>query len=178
MLNTSIIIAGFGGQGILFTGKVLAYAGMVEGINVSHLPSYGPEMRGGTANCTVCLCDDPVPSPLVTRPDMIVVMNQPSYDKFKNSVKIGGKVFIDNSLISDYAETTDGIDTFAIPATELAREKGLNGLANMIMLGKILKETDLFSIEEIEAGLKKAVPEKKAHLIPSKIEAVKLGMSL
>lgn len=178
MLNTSIIIAGFGGQGILFTGKVLAYAGMVEGINVSHLPSYGPEMRGGTANCTVCLCEDPVPSPLVTRPDMVVAMNQPSYDKFKSSVKTGGKIFVDNSLISEYEENIEGIDTYAIPATELAREKGLNGLANMIMLGKILKETSIFTVEEIEAGLKKAVPEKKAHLIPSNIEAVKLGMTL
>ena len=177
MINTSIIIAGFGGQGILFTGKVLAYAGMVDGINVSHLPSYGPEMRGGTANCTVCLCDEPVASPLVTRPDMIIVMNQPSYDKFKGSVKKGGKIFLDSSLISDWSDV-DGVETFAVPATELARNKDLKGLANMIMLGKVLKETGIFGIPEIEAGLKKAVPEKKAHLIPSNIEAVDLGMSL
>lgn len=177
MLDTSIIIAGFGGQGILFTGKVLAYAGMVNGINVSHLPSYGPEMRGGTANCTVCLCDEPVPSPLVTKPDMIVVMNQPSYDKFKDSVKKGGKIFLDSSLIASYSPV-EGVETFAVPVTELARKNDLNGLANMIMLGKILKETGIFSIPEIEAGLKKVVPEKKAHLIPSNLKAVELGMSL
>ena len=177
MIDTSIIIAGFGGQGILFTGKVLAYAGMVDGINVSHLPSYGPEMRGGTANCTVCLCDEPVASPLVTRPDMIIVMNQPSYDKFKGSVKKGGKIFLDSSLISDYSEV-DGVESFAVPATELARNNDLKGLANMIMLGKVLKETGIFGVTEIEAGLKKAVPEKKAHLIPSNVKAVELGMSL
>lgn len=177
MINTSIIIAGFGGQGILFTGKVLAYAGMVDGINVSHLPSYGPEMRGGTANCTVCLCDEPVASPLVTRPDMIIVMNQPSYDKFKGSVKKGGKIFLDSSLISDYSEI-DGVETYAVPATELARTNDFKGLANMIMLGKVLKETGIFDLKQIEAGLKKAVPEKKAHLIPSNIEAAELGMTL
>lgn len=177
MINTSIIIAGFGGQGILFTGKVLAYAGMVDGINVSHLPSYGPEMRGGTANCTVCLCDEPVASPLVTRPDMIIVMNQPSYDKFKGSVKKGGKIFLDSSLISDYSEI-DGVETYAVPATELARTNDFKGLANMIMLGKVLKETGIFDLQQIEAGLKKAVPEKKAHLIPSNIKAAELGMTL
>ena len=174
MIDTSIIIAGFGGQGILFTGKVLAYAGMVDGINVSHLPSYGPEMRGGTANCTVCLCDEPVASPLVTRPDMIIVMNQPSYDKFKGSVKKGGKIFLDSSLISDYSEV-DGVESFAVPATELARNNDLKGLANMIMLGKVMRECGFVSYDGIEDAVRTVVSAKHADLYDVNLRAIELG---
>lgn len=99
-MNKEILLAGFGGQGILFAGKVLAYCGLMDKKELSWLPSYGPEMRGGTANCSVCISDEPIASPLVTEPDLMMAMNQPSFEKFINKVKAGGKAFIDSTLVS------------------------------------------------------------------------------
>ena len=123
-MTQEIIFAGFGGQGILFAGKVVAYAGMNEGKNVSHLPSYGPEMRGGTANCSVIVSDDEVASPVITDPTSLVVMNGPSLDKFEQSVVKGGKIFIDSSLISRDVERND-VEVFKIDATNMAMKMGL-----------------------------------------------------
>ena len=176
MATSNIILAGFGGQGVLFAGKVLAYAGMMEDKQVSWLPSYGPEMRGGTANCSVCSSDEPIGSPLVTAPDILFALNGPSFDKFIDKVVPGGLVVLDSSLISQKCTRTD-ITVCYVPATKLAQENGLSGLANIIMVGKMLKERPILSMEGIEKGISKSVPAKKQHLVPKNLEAIKLGMA-
>ena len=168
------IFAGFGGQGILFAGKVVAYAGMIEGKNVSHLPSYGPEMRGGTANCSVIVSDEDVASPLITEPVSLVVMNGPSLDKFEDTVLPGGKIFIDSTLISRECKRDD-VDSYRIPATQMALDMGLAKLANMIMVGKLVKETGMFTWEQLEGAITKLVPPSKAAMLESNIKALKAG---
>lgn len=173
----SILLAGFGGQGILFAGKVIAYAGLVDGREVSWLPSYGPEMRGGTANCSVTISDEPIGSPLIINPSILIAMNLPSLDKFINNVIPGGIVIVDSTLINKKVERAD-VKTFYVPATGLADEKGLRGLANMIILGKLLKETKFADYDSVIAGLRKSVPPRKAQLIDSNIKAIGIGMEL
>ena len=168
------IFAGFGGQGILFAGKVIAYAGMLEGKNVSHLPSYGPEMRGGTANCSVIVSDEDVASPIITEPTALVVMNAPSLDKFENAVVPGGKIFIDSALISRKCERDDA-DVFTIPATKMANDMGFPKLANMIMVGKLIKETEMFTWEQLEGAVTKLVPAAKAAMLESNLKALQAG---
>jgi 2-oxoglutarate ferredoxin oxidoreductase subunit gamma len=173
----SILLAGFGGQGILFTGKVIAYAGLVEGREVSWLPSYGPEMRGGTANCSITISDEPIGSPLIINPSVLVAMNTPSLDKFIDNVLPGGVVVIDSTLISEKIVRTD-VKAFYVPATGLADEKGLKGLANMIILGKLLKEIKFAGYDSVIAGLRKSVPARKAALVETNIKAIALGMDM
>ena len=139
MKDLNIVFAGFGGQGILFAGKVVAYAGLIEGRELSWLPSYGPEMRGGTANCSICLSDEPIGSPLVTNPNVLIAMNRPSLDKFVNEVEPGGTILLDSSLIDERVERDD-VTVFYVPASKLAEENGLKGLANIILVGKLRKE--------------------------------------
>ena len=124
-MTTQILIAGFGGQGILFSGKFLAYEGLLEGKELSWLPSYGPEMRGGTANCSVILSDTKVGSPIVLNPDVLIAMNGPSLDKYENETVKGGKIFVDSSLITRKVERTD-VETYYIPATKMASDEGLS----------------------------------------------------
>lgn len=174
-MKNDILLAGFGGQGILFVGKMLAYFGLYEGKEVSWLPSYGPEMRGGTCNCSVCISDEPIGSPLVLEPDILLVMNTPSYDKFINSIKPQGKCFVDSALIEEKCERSD-IDCFYVPATKLADENDMRGMANVILLGKILKETEIASGEVVEKAVKKVVPPKKANLVDVNLKALKIGM--
>ena len=174
MIDYKIIIAGFGGQGLLFSGKVLAYAGLAEDRQLSWLPSYGPEMRGGTANCTVILSDEPIGSPIVDHPNVVMVMNNPSLDKYENMVAPGGKLFIDSSLITRKVERDD-IDVYYIPATQLAKEMEAPALANMILLGALVKATGCVSGESLTEGLCHAVPPRKAELISLNIKALKLG---
>ena len=138
MKTTQILIAGFGGQGILFSGKFLAYKGLLDDIQVSWLPSYGPEMRGGTANCSVILSDTPVGSPIITEPDVLIAMNLPSLQKYVNSVVSGGQIYIDSSLIDAKVERTD-VEVFYIPATQMAKDEGIATLANMIIVGHLLE---------------------------------------
>ncbi|MBC8597123.1 2-oxoacid:acceptor oxidoreductase family protein [Qingrenia yutianensis] len=176
-MTQEIIFAGFGGQGILFAGKVVAYAGMNEGKNVSHLPSYGPEMRGGTANCSVIVSDEPVASPVITDPTSLVVMNGPSLDKFENSVVKGGKIFIDSTLISRDVERND-VEVFKIDATNLANKMGLPKLANIIMVGKLVKETGLFTYDEIKKAVTKMVPPSKPELLENNMKAFDTGYNL
>ena len=147
MKTSQIIFAGFGGQGILFSGKFLAYNGLIAEKNVSWLPSYGPEMRGGTANCSVIISDTPVGSPIVSNADMLVVMNNPSLEKFEASVVPGGKIFVDSALVDMKVTRTD-VEVFYIPATKMAAEEGLDTLANMILVGKLLKESGLFDFSK------------------------------
>ena len=176
MKNWNFVFAGFGGQGILFTGKVVAYTGLVDNREVSWLPSYGPEMRGGTANCSVCLSDTPIGSPLVLQPDAIVVMNKPSYDKFIGTVQPGGVAVIDSSLVEDRTDRQD-ITAVYIPATKLAQENGIPKLANLIMLGGLLKATGFTSMESVTAAVEKCVPPSKPELVALNMKAIALGES-
>lgn len=174
MNNHSFLLAGFGGQGILFLGKVISYAGMIDGKEVSWLPSYGPEMRGGTANCGVIVSEQPIGSPLVINPSVLVAMNLPSLDKFEQNVISDGKVIIDSSIIERRLSRTD-IDGHYIPATKLAIENDLKGLANMIILGKLLKETSFVSQKIFMEALKKSIPQNKQELLELNIKAINIG---
>lgn len=173
-MNKEILIAGFGGQGILFAGKFLAYEGLIEGRELSWLPSYGPEMRGGTANCSVILSDTPVGSPIVTNPDILIAMNLPSLDKYEKETKEGGQIFVDSSLIEREVTRKD-VEAFYIPATKLASDKKLTGLANMIMIGFMMKHTGIIPYENIEAAMKKVVPASKQNLLDLNIKAINIG---
>ena len=174
MADHQIVIAGFGGQGLLFSGKVLAYAGLIEGKELSWLPSYGPEMRGGTCNCNVILSDTPVGSPIVQHPNILIVMNAPSLDKYEADVMPGGKIFVDSTMISRKV-TRDDVDVYYIPATQMAKDMGLDGLANMILLGAIVDKTGCIQDESIAAALHKVIPARKANLFDSNMQAIKAG---
>lgn len=175
MSNTcNILFAGFGGQGILFAGKFVAYKGLIEGKQVSWLPSYGPEMRGGTANCSVIISDEPIGSPIVEKPDVLIAMNLPSLDKYENDVVSGGKIFVDSTLIARKVERTD-VDVYYIPSTQMANERGINTLANMIMTGKVLKEVPVLGFENIDAPLSKVVSARHQDLLKVNKSALKLG---
>lgn len=175
-MTTEILLAGFGGQGVLFAGKILAYCGLMDSKELSWLPSYGPEMRGGTANCSVCISDQPIGSPLVLTPDILVAMNGPSYDKFIDAVKPGGKVFIDSTLVESKCDRTD-IECYYIPSSQMAEDNELKGGSNIILLGKLIKETNLFSFETIKKAIEKVVPPSKSHLIANNFRAIELGMN-
>ena len=169
-----LLFAGFGGQGILFAGKFVAYCGMLAGYQVSWLPSYGPEMRGGTANCGVVLSDKSIGSPLVVDPDVLITMNLPSLDKFEASAVPGARVFVDSSLINRELERGD-VAAFYIPATGLADKNGLKGLANMIMVGKLLKEISMFTPENIRDAMGKTVSARKKDLFDANLKAIEIG---
>ena len=173
-MTTQILIAGFGGQGVLFAGKLLAYKGMYDNKEISWLPSYGPEMRGGTANCSVIISDTPVGSPIVDSPDVLMVMNLPSLDKYENAVVKGGKIFVDSSFIERKVVRED-VNAYYIPATKMAAEAGVPTLANMILLGKMLKETQVLDFEGLEGVFKKIVSAKRADLIDANLKALELG---
>lgn len=162
MKDLNMVFAGFGGQGVLFAGKVVAYAGLIEGRELSWLPSYGPEMRGGTANCSVCLSDEAIGSPLVTNPNVLVAMNRPSLEKFVNEVEPGGVILLDSSLIDVQVERDD-VTTYYVPASTLAEENGLKGLANIILVGKLFKEVGFCSEETLDKALQKCIPARKAR---------------
>ena len=174
MKTTQILIAGFGGQGILFSGKFLAYKGLMEDIQVSWLPSYGPEMRGGTANCNVILSDDPVGSPIVTTPDVLIAMILPSLEKYVNTVIKGGQIYVDSSLI-DAKVVRDDVDVFYIPATQMAKDAGISSLANMIIIGHMLENNENMSFDGVDAVVEKLVPPKKAALKELNMKALTLG---
>lgn len=174
MNTTEILIAGFGGQGVLFAGKLLAYKGLLEGRQLSWLPSYGPEMRGGTANCSIILSDIPVGSPIVSNPDILIAMNLPSFEKYEASVKAGGMIVADSSLI-EKKTTRDDVKAFYIPATQLAKENGMPTLANMIILGKVIKESAIVEYGNIEEALKKVVSAKRIELLDINRRAIEIG---
>ena len=153
MATQDIIFAGFGGQGILSMGKFLAYAGMDADLNVSWLPSYGPEMRGGTANCSVIISDEPVGSPIVSKASSVVVMNRPSLDKFEDKIKKGGLLIIDSDLINRDIERDD-IEVIKIPAQSIAEEMGNKKIANMVLLGALVAKTGVVSMGTVLQALK------------------------
>lgn len=174
MKTTAILIAGFGGQGTLFAGKMLASASLYRGLEVSWLPSYGPEMRGGTANCSVMVSESPIGSPIVSHPDILIALNKPSFEKYEKAAAPGAKVFVDSSLVDVRSSRTD-IETFYVPASEIARAAGDGKLSNVVLVGKVLKETGLFSLEEIGECLDKMIPEKRAALRELNKKALKAG---
>lgn len=173
-MTNEIIIAGFGGQGALLMGELIAYAGMTEGKQVSWLPSYGPEMRGGTANCCVIVSDEPVGSPVVTEADAVIVLNKPSLDKFERTIKPGGKLFINSSLIDKKATRSD-ITTYYVPANELAMELGNAKVANVVMLGAYIAVSGAAAKESVIAAVAHMLGERKAHLIPMNEQAYDAG---
>lgn len=173
-MTNQILLAGFGGQGILFSGKFLAYDGLLEEREVSWLPSYGPEMRGGTCNCSVILSDTKIGSPIVANPDILIAMNLPSLDRFESAAVPGAKIFVDSSLIDRKVARSD-VEAYYIPATRIASDEGLSGLANMIMIGLMIKKTGIMPYENVERAMKKLVPAKKANLIELNTKAVELG---
>lgn len=173
-----IIVAGFGGQGVMSMGQLLAYAGMEEDKHVSWIPSYGPEMRGGTANCSVTISDVPVSSPLISEPDTLIVLNRPSLEKFEPDVKPGGLLLINSSLIDIDAKRSD-LRIVKIPADDLANEKfGNTRVANMILVGAFVAITQAVSINSVVGALKKVLPEYRHNLIPLNRQALELGMEL
>ena len=174
MSTMQFLFSGFGGQGILFAGKVLAYAGLQEGKEISWLPSYGPEMRGGTANCSVCISHEAIGSPLVVTPNVLVAMNLPSLDKFIDAVEPGGLVLVDSSLIEKKVTRTD-VTVCYVPATRMAEDNGMKGLANIILLGRLYAELPFCSEENLEAGLKKCIPARKADMLALNQQAFALG---
>ena len=174
MKTTQILIAGFGGQGVLFAGKFLAYKGLMEDLQLSWLPSYGPEMRGGTANCSVVLSDTPVGSPIITNPDVLIAMNLPSLQKFVNDVVPGGQIYVDSALIDTKVERAD-VEVFYIPATQMAKDNGISTLANMIIVGHLLENHPELSFEGTDAVVEKLVPAKKAALVDLNKKALTLG---
>lgn len=175
MKDLNILFAGFGGQGVLFSGKVIAYAGMMEGKEVSWLPSYGPEMRGGTANCSVCISDNKIGSPLVTNPDILVAMNLPSLDKFVNDVVPGGLIILDSTLIHKKVERDD-VKVIYLEASKLSEDAGVKGAANMIIVGRLWKETKFCSQENLDKGLVKSIPAKKMDLLEKNRKMISEGI--
>lgn len=173
--DLNLLLAGFGGQGLLFGGKVVAYAGMIEGREISWLPSYGPEMRGGTANCSVCISDSPIGSPLVLNPNALIVMNLPSLVKYIDSVVPGGIVIVDSSMV-DKTVSRDDIDVFYVPATKLSEENDLKGLANIILIGKLYKEIGFCGADALDSGLVKSIPPSKKDLLEANRKALKIGI--
>jgi 2-oxoglutarate ferredoxin oxidoreductase subunit gamma len=174
MANHQIIMAGFGGQGVMSMGQLLTYAGMIEGKHVSWLPSYGPEMRGGTANCNVIISDRPVASPIVTEATAVIAMNRPSLDKFEPALIKDGILLINSSLIDRGAERED-IMAFEIPANEIADELGNSKVANMVMIGAYLEVSKALKRDSVIEALKKVFGTSKAHLLPINEKALEKG---
>lgn len=176
-METSIIISGFGGQGALFAGQLLAYAAMDCGRNVTWIPSYGPEMRGGTAHCTVIISDDLIGTPLVERPDIAIVLNGPSFDKYEPLVKAGGLLAINSSIVDRSSARTD-IETVSISANDIAEEIGTGRMMNMAMLGAMLARRPVLGLEDIEQALEDHLPASKAHLLESNLLVLKRGFEV
>ena len=174
MKNLNILFAGFGGQGVLFAGKVVAYAALIANKQLSWLPSYGPEMRGGTANCNVILSEEAVGSPIVTDPDVLIAMNLPSLEKYESTVVPGGQIYVDSTLISKKVERSD-VQVFYIPATKMANDAGVPTLANMVMMGCVLKNNPELTFDGTAETMQKLVPAKKANLVELNMKALEAG---
>ncbi len=174
-MTEEIIIAGFGGQGVLSMGKILAYSGIMQDQEVSWMPSYGPEMRGGTANVTVIISDERISSPVLTRFDTAIILNQQSMDKFESQVKPGGTLLYDPNGITHHPTRKD-INIYRVEGARLAAESGNPKIFNMIILGSFLKVKPVVKLENIEKGLQKSLPPRHHNMIPMNIEAVRMGM--
>jgi 2-oxoglutarate ferredoxin oxidoreductase subunit gamma len=173
-MQKEILIAGFGGQGVLFAGQVMAYAAMDTGKEVTWIPSYGPEMRGGTANCTVVIADDEIGSPLVKNPPAVIALNLPSFDKYEELVQPGGILIVNKSMV-DRGASRDDITTVFVPGNELAEEIGDRRLLNMVMVGALLTRLPELSIQDIETALNAHLPERHKNLLPQNRTALQRG---
>lgn len=173
-MQTEVFLAGFGGQGVMFAGQVLAYAAMDIGREVTWIPSYGPEMRGGTANCTVVIADEEIGSPLVDQPPAVIVMNLPSLDKYESSVKPGGVLIVNSSMV-DRAVTRNDINWLSIPCNEIAEQAGDKRMANVVATGALLALMPFLTLKDIEAALKAHMPGRHKDLLPKNIDALKSG---
>ena len=176
-MKEEIIIAGFGGQGVLSMGKILAYSGLMEDKEITWMPAYGPEQRGGTANVTVIISDEKISSPILNKYDIAIVLNQQSLDKFESKVKPGGILLYDNYGIHRAPERTD-IRVYNVNAMEASFEMKNSKAYNMIILGALLKVCPMVTLESVLAGLKKSLPERHHKLITMNEEAIKKGMTL
>jgi 2-oxoglutarate ferredoxin oxidoreductase subunit gamma len=176
-MTEEIIIAGFGGQGVLSMGKILAYSGIMQNQEVSWMPSYGPEMRGGTANVTVILSDDRISSPVLTKFDTAIILNQQSLDKFEDSVKPGGTLIYDNNGITRHPKRKD-INIYLVEAAKESTTLSSTKTFNMIVLGAFMKIRPIVKYENVIKGLKKSLPERHHHLIPMNEEAIKRGLEV
>lgn len=173
-METSIVISGFGGQGVLFAGQLLAYAGMDAGKEVTWIPSYGPEMRGGTAHCVVIISDAAIGAPIVARPDVAIVLNQPSFDKYEKLVKPGGLLVVNSSLVSGETNRTD-IEMALVPANGIAEEWGTAKMMNMAALGAMLAVRPVLPLEIVEKALVEHLPASKKHLIEANLQVIRHG---
>mgnify|MGYP001599059510 CR=1 FL=1 len=173
-MQTDFLISGFGGQGALFAGQLLAYAAMDAGYHVTWIPSYGPEMRGGTAHCTVIISDEEIGSPLVRNPQAVIAMNVPSLDKYEPLVAPGGVLVINSSMVAREATRTD-IRAIAVPANTIAEELGSNKLANLILLGAMLAATNVLPLEALKKALAAHLPERHRGLLVANYEALQRG---
>jgi 2-oxoglutarate ferredoxin oxidoreductase subunit gamma len=176
-MENSIIIAGFGGQGVLFAGQLLAYAGMDAGRHVTWIPSYGPEMRGGTAHCVVIISDEPVGAPIVARPDIAVVLNKPSFDKYEPLVKPGGLLVVNRSLVEDESTRTD-IDIIYVAANAIAEEWGTAKMMNMAAVGALLAARPVLPLETVEQALVDHLPAGKRHLVDGNHQVIRRGFQI
>lgn len=176
-MTNEIIISGFGGQGVLSMGKILAYSGLMEGKEVTWMPAYGPEQRGGTANCTVIVADEEIASPVLSSYDVVIVLNQPSLEKFEPKVKKGGAIIYDSYGIMN-PPTRKDIRVYKINAMDTAAQLGMTKVFNMIVLGGLLKVCPMVSIDSVLKGLRKTLPERHWNLIPMNEEAIRKGMEI
>jgi 2-oxoglutarate ferredoxin oxidoreductase subunit gamma len=176
-MTEEIIIAGFGGQGVLSMGMILSYGGMMEGKEVSWMPSYGPEMRGGTANCITIVSDEKISSPIISKFDTVIALNQPSLDKFESAVKPDGLLIYESTNMVNPPTRSD-VEIIAIPGADEAAKMGNTKVMNMIMLGAFYNKRKVIAYESIIEGLKKVLPERYHHLIPLNEEALHKGMEL
>jgi len=172
-----IIISGFGGQGVMLIGRLLAYAGMIEGKKVAWMPSYGPEMRGGTANCTVLISTKEIGSPIVSHPKVLIAMNQPSLDKFESNVNENGLIILNDSLIKREVKRDD-VNVIKIPADDIADKLGNSRAANMVILGAYVKKSGAVKLETIFKALEKALTGRNKKLLSLNKEALKQGTEL
>ena len=173
-MQKEVIIAGFGGQGVLFAGQLLSYTALDEGKEVTWIPSYGPEMRGGTANCTVVISDEEIGSPLVNRPTAVIAMNLPSLEKFEGLVKEGGVLVVNASMVNREVQRDD-IKVVILPANEIAQEIGSERTTNMVMLGALLGNLDLLPMDAVDAALDHHLPERHKKFLPANKEALRKG---
>lgn len=173
-MQTEIITAGFGGQGVLFTGQLLTYAAMDEGREVTWIPSYGPEMRGGTANCTVVISDEEIGSPMVSDPQAVIAMNLPSLDKYEGKVRPGGVLVVNESMV-DRAVSRQDIKVVMVKANEIAEELGDKRMMNMVLLGALIANLPVIPLEAIEKALAGHLPERHHKMLPKNYEALKRG---
>ncbi|UCF59822.1 MAG: 2-oxoacid:acceptor oxidoreductase family protein [Anaerolineaceae bacterium] len=176
-MQTEIIISGFGGQGVLFAGQLLSYAALEKDLHVTWYPSYGPEMRGGTAHCTVIISDDEIGSPVIRNPTAVIVMNLPSLDKYEPLIKTNGVLIVNTSLVDRDPERED-LRIVLVPANDIAEELGDKRMSNLVMLGSLVNKLDILSIEDIGTSLDRHIPKHRRNLLEGNLKALERGAAL